>query len=167
MYFYFKKYYEDLFSRLKPGSVFVELGAYKGESIKYAYSLGKDIEFYAVDRFEINDESEYYLPKEEYYEAFCENIKDTNIITIKSNTWDAAELFEDNSIDAIFFDASHDERLEKEIKAWLPKIKEDGIIAGDDYEHFAFPKIKEIVNSYFEVRTFPSDNGIHKIWERV
>jgi hypothetical protein len=167
MYFFFKEYYKDLFSRLKPGSVFVELGAFKGESIKFACGLGKGVRCYTVDRFEITDDSEGYLAKEDYYPEFYENTKDLNIIPIKSVTWDAASLFDDNSVDAIFFDASHDDGLEKEIIAWLPKIKKNGIIAGDDYEHFAFPKIKEIVDSYFTVKTFPSDNGIHKIWEAI
>jgi cephalosporin hydroxylase len=45
----------------------------------------------------------------------------------------AASLFPNNSISFLFLDTQHTyNHLSQEIKAWLPKIKINGIIAGDD-----------------------------------
>jgi hypothetical protein len=56
------------------------------------------------------------------------------ITDIKSISWEAANLFEDNSVDFVFIDADHSyESVKKDIKNWLPKIKKNGIIAGHDF----------------------------------
>lgn len=161
-FFYFKNYYDKLAKQLKKGDVFVELGSYKGESIKYLNSITKGVELYTIDKFIPEAE---YLRGEEYFDCFLNNIKRTKIKYIKGDTVETAEEFRDNSIDAIFFDASHTaEGLEAEIKAWLPKLKEDAIVAGDDYGHFAFPGIQQVVGKYFDIELMDSDNKVHKIW---
>jgi predicted O-methyltransferase YrrM len=46
---------------------------------------------------------------------------------------DAAKAFPDQSLDFVFLDAAHDyESVGADIEAWLPKIKNGGVIAGHD-----------------------------------
>lgn len=52
---------------------------------------------------------------------------------IKKNSVEAALDIPDNSLDLVYIDASHDMfDVLKDIKAWLPKIKQGGYIAGHD-----------------------------------
>ena len=45
--------------------------------------------------------------------------------------------FEDNSIDAIYIDGNHSyEAVIEDIKNWSPKVKQGGLIIGDDYLTF-------------------------------
>jgi hypothetical protein len=57
-----------------------------------------------------------------------------NIELIKSISWEASKLFEDNSIDLIFIDACHGyEEVKKDCMAYLPKVKLGGLILFHDH----------------------------------
>jgi len=121
-WFSFKDFYSQIAS-INEYKIFVELGVWKGHSISYLAKLlkdKKDIKVYAVDIFEKWDKNE-------------------------SVSWDAANLFKDNSIDFVFIDADHSyESVTKDINSWLPKIKKGGIISGHDY--FTSPGVKSAVD---------------------
>jgi cephalosporin hydroxylase len=64
-----------------------------------------------------------------------------------------AMSFEDNSLDFVFIDASHDyQSVKQDIEAWLPKVRSGGIIAGHDYEPNEFPGVVQAVNEAFNGR---------------
>ena len=47
---------------------------------------------------------------------------------------EASQYFDDGSVDCLFIDAGHSyEAVIKDIEAWLPKMKTNGIMAGHDY----------------------------------
>lgn len=47
---------------------------------------------------------------------------------------DAAELVPDESLDFVFIDAEHTyEACKADIRAWRPKVRPGGVLAGDDY----------------------------------
>lgn len=51
---------------------------------------------------------------------------------------DAASSFEDASVDCVFLDAyMNQEQVESHIKAWLPKVKVNGVLCGHDIESLA------------------------------
>ena len=56
--------------------------------------------------------------------------------------------FEDNSIDAIYIDGNHSyEAVIEDIKNWSPKVKQGGLIIGDDY--LTFEGVKKAVNDFY------------------
>ena len=64
----------------------------------------------------------------------------------------SVDLFEDNSLDFVFIDASHEyEDVKNDILAWLPKVKRGGILAGHDYyvNQDWFSGVKKAVNEIF------------------
>ena len=47
---------------------------------------------------------------------------------------EAVNDFADNSLDFVYIDANHSyESVKADILAWLPKMKHNAIISGDDY----------------------------------
>ena len=63
---------------------------------------------------------------------------------------DGVELaFDDESLDFIFIDASHDyQNVYDDIKAWFPKVKKSGIISGHDYSWGE--EVKKAVHDFFD-----------------
>jgi predicted O-methyltransferase YrrM len=61
-------------------------------------------------------------------------------------TNEAAGLFKDESLDAVFIDADHSyEAVKMDIQNWMPKVRRGGILAGHDYNS-AWPGVIRAVN---------------------
>jgi hypothetical protein len=105
---------------------------------------------FAVDLFEITpDEGRGAMPngvdatdwakKNSLFQHFISNVvfspyyKNIGGI-IKSDSVKAANHFADESVSLCFIDASHlYENVLKDLRAWWPKIKKGGILAGHDF----------------------------------
>ena len=118
------------------------------------YNSNKNIKFDCVDLWEYSD-IQRDIEKNRYkdlYNIFLSNIKPVKhvINPIKMISWEAADLYKDESLDFVFIDAAHDyESVKKDINAWYPKIKKGGVIAGHDY--FTSPSnVKRAVDEFFE-----------------
>ena len=59
----------------------------------------------------------------------------SNIIkAIRQKSVEAAKQYENNSIDLVWIDAGHSyEEVKEDIKAWYPKVRYGGLIAGHDF----------------------------------
>ena len=65
-------------------------------------------------------------------------------------SWDGAAFYEDKSLDFVFIDAGHDyTSVKKDIDAWLPKVKDGGIISGHDFMN-EYPGIIQAVMETFD-----------------
>lgn len=129
-WFDYEDFYAEMVRLRSSGSLFVELGAWKGKSTCFMaveiINSGKDIRFDTIDDWSQGGTRD----------EFSNNIKliRKNINVINGITWEVAKNYEDKSIDFCFIDASHDyESKVKDIKAYLPKMKKGGILAGHDY----------------------------------
>lgn len=68
---------------------------------------------------------------------------------MRMDSLDAAEQFEDETLDFVFIDADHTyEGCKADILAWLPKLKRTGVICGHDYSE-AFPGVVRAVDEIF------------------
>jgi tetratricopeptide (TPR) repeat protein len=72
-----------------------------------------------------------------YYRAFLSNLRifdlEGTVLPMRCPSLEAAELFEDGSLDAVFVDGLHEyERALADIDAYLPKIRKGGLMFGHD-----------------------------------
>ncbi len=53
---------------------------------------------------------------------------------MKMDSLSASQKFSDNYFDFVYLDANHDyDFILSDLKAWFPKVKNQGILFGDDY----------------------------------
>jgi len=146
IWFNYSNFYNEVAE--KKYRVLVELGTWKGHSIMYLAKKLKqqnyDFDLYGVDLFDDspiheNKGNEYLKPQMKYlWDVYNENLIRSNVREvvkdIKKNSWEAANEFENESVDFIFIDADHKyESVVKDIQAWLPKLKVGGVMSGHDY----------------------------------
>ena len=128
-------------------SVFVEVGSWKGRSAAFMgveiLNSGKNIDFVCVDHWRGSKEHKD-VPKD-LFEQFLTNTKPISKVlrTIRAKSTKAAKQFADRECTFVFIDSGHDfEDVISDIRAWFPKVKVGGIIAGDD---FLLPDVRRAV----------------------
>lgn len=156
-WFSYPNLYKAIVERCKNGSKIVEVGSWKGRSTSYMsveiYNSEKDIEFYCVDTWEGGPDHQGREELSELYNVFLNNMKPVEgyYIPLRDTSLNVSKKFEDESLDFVFIDASHEyEDVKNDILAWLPKVKPGGILAGHDYYpegcYDWFPGVKKAVN---------------------
>jgi len=150
--------YKRMVDQAKNGSIFVEVGVWKGKSAAFMaveiINSKKKIEFYAVDHFKGSPEHQNdpfvkaNTLKEECYKNLEPVMGIVRMLPLPS--LEAAAMFSDNSIDFVYIDGAHEyDALKADIIAWGPKVKTGGIIAGDDYGVGAHPDVRRVVDEIF------------------
>lgn len=134
----FRDLYTAIARKLKDGDTFVEVGSWKGQSIIHLAQRLQDqaklINVHAVDTFEGDEDTGLA----DVYAEFQANIKNAGCRGI--NHWQlpslmASKAFANASLAGVFIDAAHDyDSVLADLKAWEPKVKEGGIIAGHDID---------------------------------
>lgn len=120
-----------------------EIGSWVGESTSYWANAIKDNDgkVYAVDWFKgnIGTGLDTIANTEDVYSIFISNISELGLRDVVEvfymESLQAVKFFDDNSMDIVFIDASHDyDNISKDIRAWYPKVRKGGIICGHDCE---------------------------------
>jgi predicted O-methyltransferase YrrM len=159
-WFNMEQQYLELLDATPEGGTFVELGCYKGKSTSFIgveiHKRKRDINFFAIDSFQgatnstDANEIKAYEGISEIEESYTYNVSliGNKIKTIVSLTDEAAQYFEDGSVDCLFIDAGHSrEAVKADIEAWLPKMKRYGIMAGHDFH--AWEGVNQAVTEVF------------------
>lgn len=128
-------------------STFVQVGTWVGRATAYAaveiLNSGKPVTLIAVDHFKGSAEIDGHrraaqVPDSE--RAFRANL--APVATALGDRFElrvsdsamAAEAFEDDSVDAVWIDASHAYRfVATDIYAWRGKVRPGGLLGGDDF----------------------------------
>ena len=148
-WFTYPTVYESVVDIFPDGSKFVEVGCWKGNS-------GKKIEFYCVDHWLGGPDHKGWNVLSKLYDIWKTNMEPVKdyFIEMKMSSIEASKKFDDESLDFVFIDASHEyEDVKSDIKAWMPKVKVGGIIAGHDYEEY-FPTVQKAVNEVLAGKEF-------------
>jgi cephalosporin hydroxylase len=140
-WFFAEALYREAVESARDGDVFVEVGAWKGKSTAFMAveieNSGKGIKFITVDHFLGSKEhqNDPAIQGGTLLAEFRENTCDLPRQVMIMDSVVAAKQFEDNSLAFVYLDASHDyESVLADIKAWWPKIKKGGVLAGDDWK---------------------------------
>ena len=142
----------------------VEVGSYVGDStgiFSEAFENVTAIDPW-VNGYDDTDGASYIHPMatvEAQFDRMCE--KHPNIKKIKAVSSSVVDQFEDESLDMVYIDAVHQyENVIEDIKAWYPKVKVGGIVAGHDFQD-AFPGCKKAVVDSFGL---PQISGEDSSW---
>lgn len=142
-WFTFPNLYKMAVDTAPTNAHFVEIGSWMGKSASYMaveiINSNKNIRFDCVDTWEgsIEHADIDAVKENKLYEKFLDNVEPVkNVINpIRMHSLNAVDLYEDNSLDFVFIDAAHDyENVKKDIIAWYPKVKSNGLFAGHDYD---------------------------------
>lgn len=124
----------------------VEVGCWLGKSVVYlAHAFagyGKRVRIDCVDTWDGGTDNvllkliDEMGGRQNLYEQFCRNISGlpqiVDVHHMKSVT--AAKRYANGSLDFVFIDAGHSyEDVFADIKAWYPKVRAGGLIAGHDF----------------------------------
>jgi len=140
----------DLVQSLPPESKVIEIGTYDGRSLCCMALASPKTIFYGIDKFldQWCDDwpedkrhlswpeftSGYEAPDIERTQKNVDTLGLTNVILLKGDSDSFHERFEDESIDMVFIDSSHDYvTVRRTLELYLPKVKSGGIVSGDDY----------------------------------
>jgi hypothetical protein len=157
-WFTYPNLYRDMVKKYNDNSTFVEVGAWKGKSAAFMCveiaNSNKKIDFFVVDTWEGSVEHKENPELSKLYDIFLDNMKPVNqyFKPVRMASLEAAKKFEDNSIDFIFIDASHEyEDVVNDLHAWYPKLKEGGTLAGHDYylDQVTWGGVYKAVNEVF------------------
>lgn len=168
-WFTFPELYSRMVRKFPTGSVFVEVGSWKGRSSAYMAveiaNSNKDIRFYCVDTWQGSKEHQD-RDLSNLYQTFLDNMRPVEhyYMPLKINSLEASRKFRDNSLDFVFLDASHEyEDVKKDILAWLPKLKPGGILAGHDYYPNGeyFPGVKRAADELLDNLVLSENCFIH------
>lgn len=133
---------------------FVEVGCKEGRTTGYMLASLPDLKVTAIDPWcPVPNSAESYegWDFEKIERDFWNNIgehKDrlTMMQTVSSA---AVQQVPDGSVDLVFIDAAHDyQGCLEDIRLWLPKVREGGILAGHDFQH-RFPGVHRAVAECF------------------
>lgn len=136
-YFTYPNLYASAVKTFGDGSVFVEVGCWKGRSAAFMaveiINSKKNIRFDCVDPWEEVQDGQNVG---NIYEKFISNTKRVShvINAIRKTSVEAAADHADESVDFVFIDGHHGyDSVVADINAWLPKMKIGGFLTGHDY----------------------------------
>lgn len=162
-WFTYSKFYKQMVNHFSTNSIFVEVGSWKGKSSSFMaveiFNSNKDITFYCIDTWEGGQEHSSEQKGKSLFNTFLTNVQPIShmIKPMRMKSLQAVDFFKDNSIDFCFIDASHDyQNVINDIKAWYPKIKKDGVIAGHDWSPF-WPGVVQAVEEFFPNKNFETE----------
>jgi len=159
--FTYSDLYDDIISKVKNNSTFVEIGSWLGKSTNYLISKAKEsnknIKIFSVDSFkgsvsDITEQSTVEAFNGDVYYEFMENgiISDNSeyINVIKDDSILASKQFQNGTIDFLMLDSDKSyDNVYDNLKHWYHKIKPNGTISG--YGYTLNDNVKRAVNNYF------------------
>jgi len=142
-----------LFDTLPKGGTVIEVGVFDGDFSERILALNEPKVLHLVDPwFTKEDGSLYDGPTQDFgskeeasatleaqYQQvarrFASEISAGRIILHRRLSHEAAPLFPDGHFDWVYIDASHFyDDVKRDLEAFVPKVKQGGYIAGDDYD---------------------------------
>ena len=141
-WFDFERVYHHVVSILPENSKVAEINSWTGKSSSYllveAKNSDKKFDFHFCSDFENIHKYKNVDSGNcgDVYNDFTNNLDraDYPYKVYNNNSIEFSKNFKDESFDFVFISANEDDEvLRNELKAWYPKVKKGGVIAGTDY----------------------------------
>jgi len=157
--------YKSLVSAVPENGKMAEIGVWQGRSLCSVAKIIKDknLQVAAIDTFKGSEgEKEHtsLAEKISILDAFKNNILrfglEKNISIYSMTSASASAAIPNRSLDFVFIDANHSyEYVLQDIKLWLPKVKDGGVIAGHDflYSEGVRTAVHETFGNSFDVQS--------------
>lgn len=135
--------------------IYVEVGTCWGGFSDFLLDFTPCSKLYCVDPYKKFDKLEYFdalnLASQEFMDSKFFSVKEklqdkfgNRVDFIRKTSVEAANEFEDNSLDFIYIDGNHKfQAVLDDLNAWYPKLRKDGILAGDDVEDLELEHLYE------------------------
>lgn len=145
-----------------------EIGVANGTTSKYLLRRCSDLHLIAVDKWEkiIPDPEgekigcESWDPQRGWF-RFNRAIRNfrKRVTILRGDSVEMADKVKDNSLDFVFIDGDHRYKgVLRDIRAWAPKLKEDGALCGHDIHLKGVRKaVEELIPDYREA-------GVDNVW---
>jgi predicted O-methyltransferase YrrM len=137
-----------------------EIGIYRGGTSRLLLGEYSDLTLYMVDTWsgEWSGEREYQIALQAVKEY------GNRAVIIRGDSAGSASGIKDGALDFVFIDAAHDyHSVRKDIEAWLPKVRDGGLITGHDYGNVKYPGVRKAVDEIFSGVEVYTDGG-HDEW---
>jgi hypothetical protein len=134
-----------------------ELGVFKGDFSKELFEIMLPSNLYLIDIFngimgsgdkdgnnmQYINLNEHYTNLNNYFTSF------SNVKLLKGTTLEQMSKFEDDYLDMVYIDASHEYLdVKNDLEISYHKVKSNGYILGHDYEPNRFPGVVNAVNEF-------------------
>jgi len=137
-----------------------EVGVAGGQHIKALMENTKIEKIYGVDPYITDswDMHEFFSVNDEYgsFDGLYGEVKQLlsqfgdRVELIRKKSTEAAQDFEDGSLDFVFIDAIHDyENCYNDINYWHNRVRKGGYVMGHDWEHSNFPGVQQAVVEHY------------------
>lgn len=156
--FDFASFYYKIAQELPNNCKVCEVGVADGDSALYLakclHSIGKDFTLYMVDNLDYGK----YIQLCTIYENIIKSGLGEHIKVVPKDSIEASKDFNDGELDFLFLDSSHQyNETFQSIKAWYPKIKDEGIFSGHDYYLYEGVRnaVNELIPTHFKRTDIP------------
>ena len=140
----------------------VEIGVYKGYNARRICKGAPGLKLYCVDSWEERDGG----TRKEGFEVMERIFRQTrdrlapypNCQLIRGCSMDGVKSFEDESLDFVYIDATHDyESVMEDIVGWSKKVRRDGLVMGHDYRYWWKTNLETLNGDNFRVKEAVDD----------
>lgn len=154
-----------------------EIGCYKGKLSRALWSLPNSdvvlVDPYVVNGLDFHRNGMHFLAEKQTHPHWTQKDADAlhdaliwdmppNAVLLRETSLRASKRIKPASLDFVFIDAIHlYEDVKQDIKAWLPKIRKGGMIAGDDWSR-RFPGVEQAVRE-----CLPSPLHEQRVWWQI
>ncbi|MCG8239821.1 class I SAM-dependent methyltransferase [Tenacibaculum finnmarkense] len=143
---------QRILDAVKKGAICVEIGVWRGNFSSMILETVKPLNLALVDpwqKFKTDDQSEAFAGQietdriEEIYESvqekFSNQIENGQVTIMREFSTTAIAQYSNDTIDFAYIDGDHSyDGVKADLNNILPKMKEEGIIALDDYHRFGW-----------------------------
>jgi len=145
----------------------VEVGCWFGRTSSVLLFSSDDLKLFCVDTFRGSEEHQSELQGRYFREDFEKTLAPYRgrYVIHEGMSHEVAVQFEDNSLDYVWIDASHDYlNVKRDVEVWTPKLKLGGLLLGHDYPeptdpNGGFEELTRAVNETVRDSSLFSDFG--------